>query len=87
MIPGEILHFFGAVLSSFASFQILQHHSNTEKYLAIIVTKTEADANRIYLDYNDQSLSSLENVKCKLFFVRKVTFPEYKGVTIDVIYV
>ena len=73
MIPGEILHFFGAILPNLTSVQILQHYTNTDKYLAILNVDSTENAKKIHGDYNGQILSSLENVSCQLFFVRKIS--------------
>ena len=75
MIPGEILHFFGAILQYIISVKILQHYINTDKYLAILIVDSIENARKIHSDYNGQSLSSLENVTCQLFFVKKITSP------------
>ena len=73
MIPGEILHFFGAILQNLISVQILQHYANADKYLAILNVDSAENAKKIHADYNGQSLSSLENISCQLFFVQKIS--------------
>ena len=75
MIPGEILHFFGAILQYLISVKIVQHYVNTDKYLAILNVDSIENAKKIQSDYNGQILSSLENVSCQLFFVKKITSP------------
>lgn len=88
MIPCDILKYFTkSYLDTILSMQILKHiDKNDDKYFALLELETEEDAAKLIRDFNDQILSSLEQILCILYSVKTVKLATADGNNLEYSY-
>jgi hypothetical protein len=88
MIPCDILKYFTkSYLDTILSMQILKHiDKNDDKYLALLELETKEDAVKLIRDYDQQILSSLEQIPCILYSVKTVKLATADGNNLEYSY-